>query len=83
MKCPTCGKEFKPKKREMRWLMDLRYLSCMEMPVWGGPLKRGIDMLVDDADLAYLVTMGYAKQVDQEGFVITDLGREYLSKGHP
>ena len=80
MTCPTCGSEFKPKKHELRWVSDLRYLSKMIKPIWGEPLKRGIDMLAGDADLAYLVTNGYAKQVGQAGFVITDLGREYLGK---
>ena len=56
MTCPTCGSEFKPKKHELRWVSDLRYLSKMIKPIWGEPLKRGIDMLAVSANLTYIRT---------------------------
>lgn len=80
MICPTCGSEIKHTERRPRWFDDLRYLARMKKPIWGNPLKRGVNMLEEDADLAYLVAKGYARQIDQEGFVVTDLGHEFLAK---
>jgi len=81
MKCPTCQGSgwIKAQAPQTEWETDLLYLARHSSPIWGGPLKRGVDMLKEDTSLAYLVDNGYAKRIGDEGFEITPKGRRVVS----
>ena len=53
--------------------LSLRYLAKADRPLWGGHLQRREP--ISDPDMRSWIERGLIKQVEDQGYIITDAGR--------